>query len=146
MSEASSISFISDSEEEQRPGPGPAAPLPTSTRVDGAVSLWDEVRSWGAAGGMAAGRCSSPDQRLVSCSGLGLMMQVDIEDLERRALGIARNAVPPAEDRAAEVAARTLSAGPVEWNSHDPLGLGRVDMRTLELVSYSRGPDGLEKL
>lgn len=71
-------------------------------------------------------------------------MQVDTEALDRLALAIARNVVPPppvgAGQEGAEAAAQrlTISAAVAEQaearDSADPLGYGRIDLRTLTLV------------
>lgn len=69
---------------------------------------------------------------------------MDREELERIALNIARNAVPPAaSDEGAEAAARlTISAAVAEQaeahDSTDPLGFGRIDTRLLTLVCAAR--------
>lgn len=72
------------------------------------------------------------------------MQQVDRDELERIALNIARNAVPPAaaagSEENAEAAARvSISAAVAEqaeaYDSTDPLGYGRIDARLLKLVS-----------
>lgn len=69
-------------------------------------------------------------------------LQVDRDELERMALNIARNTVPPApagEGAAADAAARLNVAAAVaeraeEHDSTDPLGHGRIDTRSLNLV------------
>jgi hypothetical protein len=58
---------------------------------------------------------------------------VDVEELERIAVNIARAAVPSTESL--EVGARlAMQAAAMEAESADPLGLGRVDPRGLALV------------
>ena len=73
-------------------------------------------------------------------------MQVDREELQRIAITIARNAVPPAvSSDGAEAAARlNISAAVLEkaeeHDSSDPLGYGRIDTRLLTLVGgHARG-------
>ena len=59
--------------------------------------------------------------------------EVDVEELERIAVNIARSAVPSTESL--EVGARlAMQAAAMEAESADPLGLGRVDTRALALV------------
>lgn len=74
-------------------------------------------------------------------------LQVDRDELERIALNIARNAVPPAaadgSEESAEAAARlNMTAAVAEqaeaYDSTDPLGYGRIDTRLLTLVSGCR--------
>lgn len=66
---------------------------------------------------------------------------MDRDELERMAINIARNALPPsASVEGAEAAARlNASAAAAEQaeahDSGDPLGYGRIDVRTLTLVS-----------
>ncbi|KAK9836321.1 hypothetical protein WJX81_005210 [Elliptochloris bilobata] len=65
--------------------------------------------------------------------------EVDVEELQRIAVNIARAAVPSAESL--EVGARlAMQAAAMEAESADPLGLGRVDTRGLALVRHEAKP------
>jgi exocyst complex component 2 len=60
---------------------------------------------------------------------------VDVAELERVASGIARSAMP--ESASAEAVAALAAGAPAGWadDDADPLGLGRLDARTLQLTA-----------
>ncbi|KAL4452618.1 hypothetical protein ABPG75_008280 [Micractinium tetrahymenae] len=130
-------------------GKGAAASpdLPGSDRDDD-ISLmsedWEEERA-----ALQAALSGTP-AKAEDFENSSLWAEVDRDELERIALNIARNAVPPAaaagSEENAEAAARlSISAAVAEqaeaYDSTDPLGYGRIDTRSLKL-SRDLGPGG----
>ena len=118
------------------------------------ASLWAEVGRWVARSWLiaaqtaslwhsslaAACRCRRLLKRAAATRPLACLPphQVDRDELERIAINIARNAVPPSGDSEDAAARLNISAAVLEKaeenDTADPLGYGRIDPRLLTLV------------
>ena len=78
-----------------------------------------------------------PETATASAAPVGdskLWEEVDTDELERVALAVARNAIPPDADAAEAALARRAQEPQLDLDSRDPLGLTPLDLRTLTLV------------